>query len=60
MGVEGKGEEDGYLRDQDGQVEGGMEGESHERDILIDEANMGLERNLVPGKLPGTHKDHPS
>ena len=34
--------------------------ENNERDILIEGAIMGLGRNLVLGKLPGTHKDDPS
>lgn len=34
--------------------------ESKERDILIDEAIIGLARNLALEKFPGTHKDDPN
>lgn len=47
------------MRDQNGQVGGRMECERNKRDILIEETIMGLERNLVPGKLPRTRKDDP-
>ena len=51
--------EDENIRELDG-VGGGTEKESNERDILIEGAIMGLGRNLVPGKLPGIHKEDPS
>ena len=37
-----------------------MEGERNERDILIEGVIGSLWRNLVLGKLPGTHKNDPS
>ena len=46
--------------DYDGQVGARMEGGSNERDILIEGCIKGLGRNLVPGKLPGIHKDDPN
>ena len=58
VGVKGLG--DGNTRDQVGPVGAGMERESNERDILIEGAIMGLERNLVLGKFPGNHKNDPS
>ena len=51
---------DGNMRDQDGRVGGRTERESNGRDIMIQEVVIGLGRNLVPGKLPGTRKDDPS
>ena len=38
----------------------GRRGENNKRDILIEGAIMELGRNLMPGKLPGTHKDDPN
>lgn len=35
---------------------GGLEGENNEKDIVIERAFMALGRNLVLGKIPGTHK----
>lgn len=35
----------------------GTDGESNEKDILIGGTSE-LERKLVPGKLPGMHKDN--
>lgn len=52
--------EKGNMRDQDDQVGGGMEKEDNERDILIEGEIIGLGRNLVPGNLPGIHKDDSS
>lgn len=38
------------------QVGGRMKRESNKRDLFIEGAIMGLGRNSLPGKLPGTHK----
>ena len=48
------------MRDQDGRVGGGTERENNERDILMKGSNLKFGRNLVPGKLPGIHKDDPA
>ena len=45
------------MREQEGQVEGGTDRDSNEKDILIEGAIMGLGRNLVLGKFSGIHKD---
>ena len=37
-----------------------MNGESNERDILIEGAILRLERNLVLGKFPEIHKNDPN
>lgn len=47
------------MREQDSRVAGRNERESTERDTLIEGTIMGLGRNLVPGKLQGTHKADP-
>ena len=44
---------DGIIMDQDNSVVGYTERKSNEREILIEEANMGIRRNLVLGKFPG-------
>lgn len=36
-----------------------MEGESNKRNVLMEGISV-LERNLVPGKPSGTHKDDPN
>lgn len=41
------------MMDQDNPVVEDTERKSNEREILIEEANMGLKRNLVLGKCPG-------
>ena len=45
---------------QDGPVKVKMDGESNEKDILIEGAIVGLVRKMVPGKLSRTHKVDPS
>ena len=40
------------MREWDGQGGKGTKWESNEREILIEEATIGLERNLVLGKFP--------
>ena len=47
------------MRDQQGSMVDRKKSGHNERDILIEWAIMGLARNLVPGKLPRTHKDDP-
>ena len=47
-------------REQGGRVMGGTEWDSNERDMWIEEAIMGLGRNLVLGKFPRIHKVDPS
>ncbi|MGE9641169.1 hypothetical protein ACQP3J_29460, partial [Escherichia coli] len=61
-GSKGKGDRmgDGNMRNRDSIVGAEMEMESDERGILIEGTIIGLRRNLVPGKLPGMHKDDPS
>lgn len=51
---------DENMGEWDDRVGGGMKWENNERDILEDEAIMGLGRNLVLGKHPGIPKDDPS
>ena len=48
------------MREQDGQDEGRTERERKKRNILIEGAIMGLERNKVVGKLSGIHKNYSS
>ena len=63
--VAGKGrkwgeEHEGTGTGWDGLDVGRTEEESKERDISIEEAIVGLARNLALGKFPGIHKDDPS
>ena len=51
---------DENTREWDGQVAGGADRESNERDNLMEGAIMGLRRNLAPKKFPGIHKNDPS
>ena len=44
----------------DGQVGGGMKGDSNERGILIERAIIELWRDLGLRKHPGTNNDDPS
>ena len=48
------------MKDQEDRVAGGTEGESNERDILMEGAIMELGRNLVLEKFSVIHKDDPS
>ena len=56
----GEGEGEDNLKTPDSQDGGGTEWESKERDTLIEEAIVALERNLSLEKFPGIHKDDPS
>ena len=47
----------GNIKDLGGQVGDRTEGESNERNIMIDGAILGLGRRLMSEKLPGSHKD---
>ena len=53
------GNRDENMREQDGPVGGGMGWKFKERDISIEGAIMGLQRNLMLGKFPGNHKQDP-
>ena len=45
------------MREKDGHIAGGTERESNGRDILIEDAIMGLRRNLELAKFPGIYKN---
>ena len=48
------------MRTLDDQIVGGTEKEHSERDILIEEAIMGIGKNQVQGKFPRIYKDEPN
>ena len=57
MVLDGRGLRFGNIKDQDGEVLDRTEGESNERNIVIDGDILWLGRRLLPGKLSGSHKD---